>query len=403
MLARKFRESFLLIFRHEETLKFSLTVIVGLAFSLAVILCTIGLMDGFVSTLKSGLRKSNGDITMTHHLGFFQLDNKLKEEFETIGINQYAEIVQTESFLMVETDDDLKKQAKGVLLRGVDSLKFSTVTGLNLNFSDREIVIGSELAKSLGVNVGDHVILTIAKGNSEIQSLPQLVSKKVGQIITHGIYQKDLRLVYLGKSDLQELLGVQNKINQVLFNTPGENKETEHVASFLPLLKNQFSESFTFRPYWREFGSLIEAVQVEKVLIGMILQIVVVISIFNILAFIFYVNEKRARDFFLISALGLPRSDLVKIWFSAVFLLWLGGSFLSFFFVQLFKFLILKLSIINLPPEIYFLGAFDIQVSFFDYALVLLIALVWIMFFSWLVIRKMKKRSLLEGLRQEFS
>lgn len=403
MLARKFRESFLLIFRHEETLKFSLTVIVGLAFSLAVILCTIGLMDGFVSTLKSGLRKSNGDITMTHHLGFFQLDASLKEEFETVGINQYAEIVQTESFLMVETDDDLKKQAKGVLLRGVDSREFSTVTGLNLNFNDREIVIGAELAKSLDVKVGDHVVLTIAKGNNEVQSLPQLISKKVGQIITHGIYQKDLRLVYLAKSDLQELLGVQNKINQVLFNTPGENKETEHVASFLPLLKNQFSESFTFRPYWREFGSLIEAVQVEKVLIGMILQIVVVISIFNILAFIFYVNEKRARDFFLISALGLPRSDLVKIWFSAVFLLWLAGSFLSFFFVQLFKFLILKLSIINLPPEIYFLGAFDIQVSFFDYALVLLVALVWIMFFSWLVIRKMKKRSLLEGLRQEFS
>lgn len=403
MLARKLRESFLLIFRHEETLKFSLTVVVGLAFSLAVILCTIGLMDGFVSTLKVGLRKSNGDITMTHHQGFFQLDNELKEEFETIGINHYAEIVQTESFLMVETDDDLKKQAKGVLLRGIDQNDFSVVTGLQLKFSDKEIAIGSELAKMLDVKVGDNVILTIAKGNNEVQSLPQLVSKKIGQIVTHGIYQKDLRLVYLGLADLQELLGVQKKINQVLFNTPGDNKETDHVASYLPLLKNQFSENFLFRPYWREFGSLIEAVQVEKVLIGMILQIVVVISIFNILAFIFYVNEKRARDFFLISALGLPRTDLMKIWFGAVFLLWLGGAFLSFFFVQLFKFLILKLSIINLPPEIYFLGAFDIQVGFLDYALVLFVALIWILFFSWLVIRKMKKRSLLEGLRQEFS
>lgn len=403
MFTKKFKESFLLIFRHKETLKFSLTVIVGLAFSLAVILCTIGIMDGFVKTLKSGLRKSNGDITMTHHQGFFLFENKLKEEFETIGINQYAEIVQTESFLMVETDDDLKKQAKGVLLRGVDPINFKTVTGLALSFNEHEIAIGSELAKNLGMKIGDNVVLTIAKGNNEIQSLPQLVSKKVGQIITHGIYQKDLRLVYLNKDDLQILLGVNKKINQVLFNTPGDNKETEHVSSFLPLLKNQFSENFLFRPYWREFGSLIEAVQVEKVLIGLILQIVVVISIFNILAFIFYVNEKRARDFFLISALGLPRTDLIKIWFGAVFLLWLGGSFLSLFFVQIFKFLILKLSIVNLPPEIYFLGAFDIQVGFLDYVLVLLVALIWILFFSWLVIRKIKKRSLLEGLRQEFS
>lgn len=403
MLARKLRESFLLIFRHEETLKFSLAVVLGLAFSLAVILCTIGLMDGFVSTLKSGLRKSNGDITMSHDQGFFNLDENSRELFASIGINQISEVVQTESFLMVETDDDLKKQARGVLLRGVDQKDFSEVTGLVLDFSNTEIAIGAELAKVLGVNVGDSIILTIAKGNNEIQSLPQLVSKKIGQIVSHGIYQKDLRLVYLDKKNLQDLLAVNHKINQVLFNTPGENKETEHVASYLPLLKNQFSDNFNFRPYWREFGSLIEAVQVEKVLIGLILQIVVVISIFNILAFIFYVNEKRARDFFLIAALGLPRNDLAKIWYTAVVLLWFFAAIFSFFFVQLFKFLILKLSIINLPPEIYFLGAFDIQVGFLDYVLVLFVALVWILFFSWLVIRKMQKRSLLEGLRQEFS
>ncbi len=403
MLPRKFKESFLLIFRHEETLKFSLIVMFGLAFSMSVILCTIGLMDGFVTSLKSGLRKSNGDIMMTHHNGFFNLDNEIKDSFLSIGIHQYSEIVQTESFLFVETDEEEKNQARGVLLRGIKHTDFGTVTGLNLHFLEDEIAIGSELAKELKVSVGDNVILTIAKGNSEVQSLPQLITKKVGQIVTHGIYQKDLRLAYLNIAELQEHLGLNNKINQILFNTPGDNKDADHVASYLPLLKSQFSDRFLFRPYWREFGSLIEAVQVEKVLIGLILQIVVVISIFNILAFIFYVNEKRAKDFFLISALGLPRTDLMKIWFGAVFLLWVGGAVLSIFFVQFFKLLIFKFSIINLPPETYFLEAFEIEVRTADYVLVFLVALLWIFFFSWLVIRKIKKRSLLEGLRQEFA
>lgn len=370
---------------------------------MAVILCTIGLMDGFVSTLKSGLRKSNGDITATHHQGFFHFDDELKEKFNNLQISNIAEIVQTESFLMVETDEESSLKAKGVLLRGVDTEAFKSVSGIDLTLKENEIAIGTELAKALRIAVGDRLVLTIAKGNTEVQSLPQLVSKSVAQIITHGIYQKDMRLVYLNKDDLQELLGVGNRVNQILFNVPGINKETEHVATYLPLLKNQFSESFIFRPYWREFGSLIEAVQVEKVLIGLILQIVVVISIFNILAFIFYVNEKRSKDFFLISALGLPRTDLAKIWFLAVAALWFFGSLFSLFFVQLFKFLILKLSIINLPPEIYFLGAFDIKISIADYLLVYFVALIWILFFSWLVIRKIKKRSLLDGLRQEFS
>lgn len=384
-------------------MKISLAVVLGLGFSIAVILSTIGIMDGFVSTLKSGLQRTNGDMTMTFRRGFFEFDQAMQDRFLNAGVTEIAEVVQTESFLIKQSDNESEREAKGVLARGVDTTVFGRVVGMDLKVKENEIVVGSQLAELLKLKIGDEVVLTMAKGNSEVQSLPQLISRKIGRIVNHGVYQKDLRIVYFNKEDLQQLIDVGTKVNQLVFNIPGSHSNTDYILSYLPLLKNQFSEEYMFKPFWKEFGSLIEAVHVEKILIGLVLQVVVIISIFNILAFIMYVNEKRARDFFLVSALGLPRTELAKVWYLAVFALWLAGCFLSIIFVQIFKILILKLSIINLPPEIYFLGAFDIQVGFLDYLFVFGVAFLWIYLMSWFVIRKIKKRSLLEGLRQEFS
>ncbi len=403
MLTKKFKEAFKLVFYHKETVRFSVLAILGLAFSLAVVLATIGLMDGFVTTLKTNLHKSNGDLTLTHRRGFFRLDETLRAHFKYVGVEQLSEIIQTESFLIKSYLDTEEKEAKGVLAKGIDKLDYGKVVGMDFTFGGGEIAIGSELAKMMDLKIGDEVVLAIAKGNQEVSSLPQLVTKKIGQIVTHGVYQKDLRIVYFNKSDLQQLIDVGGKINQISFNLEKSQSDTNYIQSFLPVLRNEFGDDYILKPFWREFGSLIEAVQTEKIMIGLILQIIVFISIFNFLAFILYVNERRARDFFLLSALGMARTDLVKIWYMATALLWFLAVIISLIFVQFMRVLILKLSLSILPADVYFLQSFDFRINVKEYFLVYVLSFLWVMSMSFFVIRKVKKKPLLEGLRQEFA
>lgn len=51
--------------------RFLAGALLSFSFSIAVILSTIGLMDGFENTLKSALKNASGDFIVTNENGFF--------------------------------------------------------------------------------------------------------------------------------------------------------------------------------------------------------------------------------------------------------------------------------------------------------------------------------------------
>jgi len=62
---------FKIVLETKSSRRFLVGTIFSFAFSMSVILCTIGLMDGFELTLKQTLATANGDIKLTSSKGFF--------------------------------------------------------------------------------------------------------------------------------------------------------------------------------------------------------------------------------------------------------------------------------------------------------------------------------------------
>lgn len=378
---------------NKSTLKFLVGVVLGLAFSIAVILATMGIMDGFVRSLNQGMKNSTGDVSMISRNGFFTFNKNLQNKLEAAGVHQYAGLVQTESFLIIN------EESRGVLVKGIVPI-YKDIVGIpfiNLNF--RDVAIGSEIAKLHSLKIGDEIVLAFGRGNQEIKSLPMLTRLKIAQIVHHGIYQKDSRLVYMRLDEIQKILEFNDRINSVAMNIG--DKET--IEATLPLLRESLGHDFYFKPYWREFSSLLEAVKIEKVMISLILQLVVVISVFNILAMIIFINEKKSKELFLFKALGVSQKEMGYLWLELVLVMWAAACVISVFFIEIFKFLLAKLWIFELPAEIYFMPRLELYLSWKDYGFVFLLALFWIFIITYLLLRKLMKKSLLEGLRQEFA
>jgi ABC-type lipoprotein release transport system permease subunit len=397
---QRFRLFLTLFLDTPTTVKFALGVLVGMAFSIAVILSTMGLMDGFGFALKMGLKRASGEVVMTEKNGrFFQLSDKIKENFHSQKIDRYAALVQTESFLIFNED------SKGVLVRGVDET-YPEVVELPLVLSESGVAIGSELAKMNKISIGDEVVLALAKGNTELKSMPSLERFRVEKIINHGVYQKDSRLIYVKLSRLQTILGLGGSVNAISFNFPHQSRfsdDIEKIEMLLPDIRDAFGYEFNFKPYWREFSALLEAVQVEKMMISLILQMIVVISIFNILAFIIFINEKKSKELFLFKALGLSKKAMSDLWIKLVLLIWALSCLLSMVFVQIFKFALLELSLFELPGEIYYMPRIELYLTTSDYLFVFALSLAWIMLITYYLLRRLRQKSLLEGLRQEFA
>lgn len=388
-----FKSILAIFFKDLSILKFILGVILGLSFSISVVLGTIGIMDGFEVSLKEGLKKATGEIYFYSSKGLFEFGDEFKEIFKKSGVTQYSTLFQTEGFAIKG------EKSRGILIKGVDSKSFFDVTKLKISLKEDEIAVGSELAKVLGLKIGEELAIALANGNKGFKGLPEISRFRVGEIITHGIYEKDLRITYISRNVLQKSAGAGSQINSVILNVPKDR----NLNDYKYFLKEKFDERFIVRIFWEEFGSLFDAVKVEKTMIGLIFQLVVIISIFNVFAFIIFLNERKAQEVFLLKALGMPNKRVFQIWLLIILGIWAVSCFASVFLIKIFGFFLENLSIFQIPGEIYHLGKLKISLFLNDYLLVFGVSLLWLLILFILGYSRLKARSILEGLRKEFT
>lgn len=311
-----------------------------------------------------------------------------------------APIIQTEAFALA------LGKSKGVLVRGIEGGSFSRATGLKVKVAPGEIVIGQELSNQTGLMVGDQLALTLGRGNEANAALPGVKLFSVSGIIQHGIYQKDLRFVYLDRNDLGELLGVGDRVNVVLLATADPTRPLEDlniVKKSQDRLRRALSPDYFVKPFWNEYSFLIEAVQVEKFSISLILQLIVVVAVFNIMAFVIYIMEKKAQDFFFLRAVGLSLNSLSRFWLISILIIWSISCGAAHLMSQVFNWGLQHLPFLQIPGEIYVLSSLSIRLDLKAYVTVYLISLLWILMAAFGGYIRIRKRPIIQGLRQEFS
>jgi ABC-type lipoprotein release transport system permease subunit len=362
------------------------------AFSIAVILGTIGLMDGFESTLKIALKKSSGDLIVTSERGFFEPDLDLWPIIKKHPQVLATMIHESEAFVIKD------ENTKGVMVRGIDSKSFFDVTGLKMEIKPGELVIGEALQKEWQIQKNQLITIAFAKGHPANPDLPLMESFVVSDFIKHGVHEKDLRFVYLNFLDMEKIFQHQ-KANIALLKVLPPND----LIEFQKKLKSLYGQAYKIKPYWQEFSSLFEAVQVEKFSITIILQLIVIVAIFNITAMIIYFSEKRAQEFFLVQALGLRNIDLLRFWFLLLFIIWSISCFLATMMAGLFNYLLLHLSWLKIPGDIYVIDHLYLKLGVQEYITVFLFSLLWIVGVGFYTHKRIKSQSIIHGLRMEQS
>ena len=180
----------------------------------------------------------------------------------------------------------------------ITSLQFPVLLEYGLNLQQ-------ELLHQFNIKIGEWVVLALDSGKG-FTELPLLRRFKVAAAVEHGIYKKDLRFVYVTTSDLQKILNLNDKVNFVTFNAPPAITQVplssplyiEKLSEFASLIQENVGMQYVVKPFWLEFSAVLEAVKIEKFSIGLILQLIVVIAIFNILSFLLFQFSPEYYCFF---------------------------------------------------------------------------------------------------------
>lgn len=367
--------------------------IIGIALGIFALLSVSSVMNGFDKDMRQRIIGTRAEMRLSSK------DVSPLADYEAImdklNSNKYiyatAPIVRNELVLVNGSDMagtacfgiDLNKQIKlSPVLRPIDTkaLEKSSTNWLQglinagideSDFSQNGIILGTELAESIGARLGDEVklISPLSKVPTPFGLMPKILSVKVVGIFIAGMPEYDRLYSYIDLKNGQFFSGYDNEIDNIQIKTTNERqlfKITAILQKFLPEYKIENWSSYD--------SSLYNAMSFEKYLMIVILGLMFIIASFSMSGNILRTIVQRRKSIGILKALGYSDKDLVTLFMrQGLFLSISGiaiGVILSLLILSIqIYFAVIRIPMGNLPALI-----IPVDIRLWDYLLIPLIA-----------------------------
>jgi lipoprotein-releasing system permease protein len=172
------------------------------------------------------------------------------------------------------------------------------------------IVLGAELARALGVRLGDSVLVIAPQGTvTPAGTLPRVKSFHVVGVFEIGMFEFDSGLALINLSDAQKLYRLGNAVSGVrlklddLFAAP---RVAQALLAVLPA-------DVDARDWTLSHANFFRAVAIEKRMMFLILTLIVAVAAFNIVsAQVMVVTDKQA-DIAILRTQGASPASILAI------------------------------------------------------------------------------------------
>ena len=174
------------------------------------------------------------------------------------------------------------------------------------------IAIGSGVARSLGVGVGDKIKLISPEGaKTAFGTSPRVSSFEVVYVFTAGRYDIDKTRAYLPFAEAQKYFnrtGAADEI-EVMVEHP---ERVDDMA--IPLLTAVGERGMVWT--WRDAsGSFLRALDIEDNVMFVILSILVLIAAMNIVSGLIMLVKNKGRDIGILRTIGLSEGSVMRVFF----------------------------------------------------------------------------------------
>ena len=291
----------------------SFLAVTGLSIGVASLIIVMSVMNGFEKELQNRI------LGVVPHAVIFSEEPIKDYEVLIDKIKQNDEVIEAVPFISFQALATYQTVSKGISINGInveaekrvsilpDYMIYGSIDDLN---KDNSIIIGSWLASYLGIFVGDKINITTSDIKSSIiGSYPKSVSLEVVGIfelraeidqslslISHDLAQKF-------KSLKEETLSIRIKTSNLFI---ADKIAYDSIPDNTGLVSSSWKETH---------GTLFEAIQFEKLLIGLMLFLIVGVASILVLSTIVMTVKSKEREVGILKTIGANNNQLVMIFF----------------------------------------------------------------------------------------
>ena len=172
------------------------------------------------------------------------------------------------------------------------------------------IVLGSELARALGVYVGDRLTLIAPQGVvTPAGVVPRLKTFTVSGLFEVGMFEYDSGLALIRMEDAQRLYRLEDRVSGVRLKLDDLFKAREVVRQ----LASRLNTAAYLSDWTKSHANFFRAVQIEKNMMFIILSLIVAVAAFNIVSTLVMAVTDKQADIAILRTLGASPGSIMGI------------------------------------------------------------------------------------------
>ena len=305
---------------------------VGIMLGVATLIIVMAVMNGFRTQLIERILGVNG------HMIVQPIDQPL---------NDYAELAKkfravpgvTEAIPLVEGQTLASGQGgagTGAYVRGIRAEDLADLRMVSGNIRSGDLVgfaagegvaLGSRMADSLGLTVGDTITLIAPEGDvTPFGVTPRVKGYPVSAIFEVGMSEYDSTIIYMPLEEAQLYFNSEGTVQsiEIMISDP-DNVDAMRGAI------EQAAGRQIFITDWRQRNqTFFNALQVERNVMFLILTLIILVAALNIVSGLIMLVKDKGRDIAILRTMGATSASIMRIFFMTGAAIGVAGTFAGF-------------------------------------------------------------------------
>ena len=287
----------------------------SIALGVMALIIVLSVMNGFQKEVRDKM------LSVLSHAEVLSIGAPIPDWQKTAAElkKQQPEIIGAAPFLRGQGLLTSGTNVRGVQLNGIDPETDSQVSDVAKNMKigqlsdlkpgEFKIILGTDLARMLGVIPGEKVNVMVPQGQfTPAGTMPRMRQFTVAGVFISGHYEFDSAMSFINLTDAEKLMrtqtpgGIRLKLSNI--------QDAPRVAAEL---NNQMPPGLLATDWSRQNRTWFAAVQVEKRMMGIILFLIVLVGAFGLVSsLVMTVNSKRS-DIAILRTQGATRGSIMRI------------------------------------------------------------------------------------------
>ena len=353
----------------------TLGVMIGV-FSMIVVL---SVMNGFRADITSKILGMSPALKVVYKEGTLNQNNNIIELCENIdGISVAAPYLSGNVMLVYG------ERASGAILKGISPSKADKIINLSSFIKEGDLsglsnddiafplIIGNEIARSLGIVTGTEIRVIAPEGRlTPLGRIPYESRFKIIGVFDAGMHQFDSAIAITSLGVAQNFLGHSNKISGLELGVA----KRDQIGRIKEDLSKTIGKNFSIIRWEEANKNLLNALNLEKVAMFIILSMIVIVGALNIINGLVMTVMNKHNDIAILKSLGVSTVSIIFLFIIQGLTIGSVGTLAGLAIGLILCHAIAAYNFLPLPEDIFYLVSLPVEINTSDIIMVTLAAI----------------------------